>query len=484
MLNQQINRRPPHKVAWPTAVVAFALLGLLLLAASYVQIPFFKHDAYRSISLACILCALSSYYLTKRDELRVSRKYVILSSAISIWGVGASYWASAAEQALLFGLLPPIFFILATLSSESWRNYPEATCLSLAYLAIAILAFDTILSVVDSIQGVNPYRMVWPNEARPYIFYNSRDANQFHLLMMWSGLPCLWLAFNKTTSSFKSLSLAATGIAIPAMSLFLILNSQGDGALLATLIGYFTSLSMLRGPWRRILAVFALGLGIGAVAFVIFHAFTSGDLFGDVLTRNASEFSAYPGGRMHTWSKHLESIWRNGLWHGAGYRAIPTGSKQCDPHNLLIGIGYWLGIPGLLLLGSWITTLNWKLGNHPACVQALLPGTFGSLAVYQLVDAIWGFPPTFVLLCVIFGIVCPLVEASERGWKPAVVLSRKLALLGITLVTLFFVLAQQPGFNSYHPARRSCLMAFGTRLQFNLEQPLTPGSGTAKTKLR
>lgn len=202
------------------------------------------------------------------------------------------------------------------------------------------------------------------------------------------------------------------------------------------------------------------------------------------MERNLREFSSMEQRRVYTWGRHLSSVLTNGLWHGAGYRAIPEGSMQCDPHNVVVALGYWLGLPGLLLIVAWVKSLNWSLSRHPASVQALLPGTFASLAVYQLVDAIWGFAPSFVLLCLLFAMVCPLLSEGDPGWEKALPWNKNWALVGIALATLFFLLAQQPGFNAGHPARRGCLMAFGTSMQVKSGDLPNASGGRAVGELR
>ena len=458
------------------------LLGLLLLGASCIQYALFKHDAYRSLALASIICILSRHYLKGDQRHRLPRSYLVSAIGVSVWGVLAASWASAGNQALQFALLPPLLFLCTPVLGEGWRARPVAAALSLGCLALALFSADAVMAVASQSAGDVPYRMPFMSSVQAYLFFTSRDANQFHTLLIWTGLPCLWLAAQLRTARLNKPLLTGMGVAIPLLGMFLILNSKGDGALLAVVVGYITSACLLRGPWRRLLALFALGLGIGALAFVVFSTLSGTELFGDVLGRNARELSAFEGGRLHTWAMHLQSIQRNGLWHGAGYRAIPAGAKQCDPHNLVVALGYWLGVPGLLLIGTWVSSLNWKLNSHPASVQALLPGTFASLAVYQLLDAIWGFPPSFVLLCLLFGMVSPLIAEGEAGWDRAWTLNRNWALLGIVLAALFFVLAQQPRFNEGHPANRACLMAFGTRMELSVGAP--HGSGGSGAELR
>lgn len=459
----------------PTQLFAL-LLGLLLLASSLLQFAVFKHDAYRSIALVCGICIFLRHYLVGERRYRLPRSFLISAAAFCAWGLLAASWASAWHQALLFALLPPLFFLSVPLLAVGWKTRPLAACLSLALLAITLFSADTVMTVASQIAGDTPYRMPWMSAVQAYLFYNSRDANQFHTLLIWSALPCLWLAPQVASKPLQRWLLIGLGLAIPALGLFLILNSQGDGALLAVLAGGLCSALVLRGPSRRALAPFAVGLGLGAAAFALTQLLGGSGLFGDVLSRNANEFSGFAGGRVHTWGQHIASIQRNGLWQGAGYRAIPVGSMQCDPHNVLVALAYWLGIPGLLLLGAWVSTLQWRLGRHPACVQILLPGTFTGLAVYQLVDAIWGFAPSLALLALLFASVCPLLDSRDPSWPRAVPVAKGWALGGIAIATAFFLLAQQPGFNAGHPARKGCLMAFGTTMQLKASDQ--PGSAS------
>lgn len=176
----------------------------------------------------------------------------------------AAIWASASHQALLFALLPPLFFIAIPVLAVGWRTHPVAASLYLAGLALALFSADAVMALASQAAGDTPYRMPWMSTVQAYLFYNSRDANQFHTLLIWSGLPCLWCAAQHSGSRLKRSLLTAMGLAIPALGLFLVLNSRGDGAILAVLAGAITTAGVLRGSWRRTLALFALGLGLGA----------------------------------------------------------------------------------------------------------------------------------------------------------------------------------------------------------------------------
>ncbi len=436
------------------------VLGMLLLLASPLQHAVFKHDAYRSLALVCIIAVLARHYLVGEQCYRLPRLYVTSAAAFSTWGLLTASWASAWHQALLFALLPPLLFLSVPVLAVGWKTKPVAASIALALLALTLFSADALMTAASQVSGDTPYSMTWMSAVQAYIFYNSRDANQFHTLLIWSGLPCLWLAPQLASKPMQRWLLTGSGLAIPALGLFLILNSQGRSALLAVLAGTLTSALVLRGTWRPVLALFVVGLGLGDVGFALAHAHAGTAVVGEVVGRSLGEINTHETGRLHNWGKYLESIQRHGLWQGAGYRAIPAGSRLCDPHNLVLALGFWVGMPGLLLIGTWVGSLNWRISRHADSVQALLPGTFASLATYQMVDPIWGFAPSFALLCLLFGMVCPLVNAQDPRWQRAVPLSKGLALAGITLASAFFVLAQQPGFNAGHPALKRCPMGF------------------------
>ena len=458
----RLTRHCDPPICWAPLSQVCALTGLLtglLLLASPIQPGLLKHDAYRSIALICLTALMAGHYLRRAEPIGVSKRYALSAGLFSAWGLITAAWSSTGDQAVLFALLPPIFFLALPILALSWRQHPWISALSLASAACCLFGLELLHILGSWASGDAPYRMPNWNWIRPYLFYNSRDANQFHILLLWSGLPCLIAGLQNTKKRFQALFLGA-GLLIPALGLFLILASKGDGALLALFAGSITSWVVLRKDHARALALFALALGLGAALFLILNlTLGQGELFGDMVSRNANEFDA-TSGRLRSWLAHGASMFNNQLWLGAGYRAIPTGSGLCGPHNIVVSLAYSLGLPGLGLAALWVRSMRWSQHNVVIPIRALAPGVFTALLVYQLVDEIWGFAPSFVLLSILLAMACPIETGSQASPKRVWTFQRGMALLGLALITSFFVAARMEPWINGQPARQSCMMGF------------------------
>ena len=216
------------------------------------------------------------------------------------------------------------------------------------------------------------------NPIRPYLFFNSGDANQIQILLIWSSLPCLILGLRQSIGLVQRL-MVVPGVLIAALGIFLMLASKGDGALLALTVGTITSWLLLRRKTPAALHWFVLALGLGTLLFVVLNlTIGSADLFGDVLARNSAELDPNRG-RLQAWLAHGQSMLNNQLWLGAGYRAIPTGSQLCGPHNIIVSLSYSLGLPGLCLAGVWLSSMQWPGRSESVVLQSLAPGVFSAL---------------------------------------------------------------------------------------------------------
>lgn len=82
--------------------------------------------------------------------------------------------------------------------------------------------------------------------------------------------------------------------------------------------------------------------------------------------------------------------------------------------------------------------------------------------MYQFVDEIWGFAPSLVLLCCLMAMACPVGQepVAEAGQRGTIAMPRSVALLGLSLITAFFLLAGREPFIQGQPARSSCMMGF------------------------
>ena len=447
-------------LAWLSSVpgITALLTGLLLLSAP-IQHGLLKHDAYRSLGLICFTALFAGFYLKRSRPLGISKRYVVSAALLSLWGLATAFWSSSGGQALVFALLPPLLFLAIPILARSWQQHPWACAYALAAAAVCIFGLE-ILHVLGSwLTGDTTYRMPVGNPIRPYFFYNSRDANQFHVLLIWSSLPCLIRSLEEPRQDLRHILFGA-GLLIPAVGIFLILASQGDGALIAIGVGSLSSWLMLRNQQGQALAWFALALGIGSLMFVVLNlTIGNASLFGDFAARNADEFDPTRG-RLRSWLAHGRSIITNQLWLGAGYRAIPAGSGLCGPHNVLVSLTYALGLPGLVLAGLWVSSLRWRIAQASLPIQALAPGSFTALLLYQLVDEIWGFTPSLVLICILMGMVCPLAAETAVVNTSSLSAPRETALIGLVLIALFFVAARTEPFVQGQPARQSCMMGF------------------------
>jgi len=447
----------PH-AASSIAGITTLLTGLLVLTAP-LQPGLLKHDAYRSVCLVCLLALMAGHYLRRAEPIRLSRRYVLSATLLSAWGLITSLWSSTPDQALLFALLPPILFLAIPMLAHSWQQRPWTSVLSLAAAALCIFSLDSLHIISSWLTNDIPYRMPTTNPIRPYLFYNSRDANQFQILLIWSSLPCL-ISGLEAHQRWRNRVLFYAGLLIPAQGMFLILASRGDGALLALITGGLMSWLLLRHEHSQALALFGLALGLGAAIFLILNLSVGpGDLFGDVVTRNLNEFEP-SSGRLRSWLAHIHSMVSNQLWLGAGYRAIPNGSGLCGPHNILISLTYFLGIPGLILTGFWVSSMRWSTAGAAKPIRVLAPGLFSALLIYQMVDEIWGFAPSFVLLGIAMAMACPVETTSISEASTTLRLKRSASLLGLALITAFFTAARVDPFINGQPARQSCMMGF------------------------
>ncbi|WP_136989029.1 O-antigen ligase [Synechococcus sp. UW140] len=448
----------PWSIVSSVSGVTALLTGLLLLTAP-IQPGLLKHDAYRSVSLICFTLLMAGYYLKRAPSIRVSKRYALSAALLSVWGMVCALWSNSPDQALLFALLPPLFFLAIPILADSWHHHPWASGFSLAAAALCLFSLDSLHIISSWLTSEIPYRMPTVNPIRPYLFYNSRDANQFQILLIWSSLPCLIKGL-QTPNGWIKRALLSVGLLIPAEGMFLILASKGDGALLAVLAGSITSWLLLRHKHSQALAWFGLALGLGTAAFLILNlSIGSGDLFGDLSARSAQELDPSRG-RLRSWLAHANSMVTYQLWLGAGYRAIPTGSGLCGPHNILVSLTYSLGLPGLGLSALWASSMRWSTPKAALPIRVLAPGLFSALLIYQLIDEIWGFAPSLVLLSIVIAIACPLATESVAQKATTIELSRSIALIGLGLVTAFFVAAKMDPFIQGQPARQSCMMGF------------------------
>ena len=351
---------------------------------------------------------------------------------------------------LQFGLMP--------LLVEAWRQRTDESFRLLALLAVALVGIDVGLWVVMRAFELQPY--VWLRRLAPggrvlleapYLYLNSRWANQVSLLLLWTFIPLLQ---QLQEGLIRRQRRFWWGIcwAVPLFCCTQFVLSRGDGAFLATWLG----LAALWWQWRRSSAperpLWGTALRMVLVAMALAVGFSllldGGGFLLDLVGRNTQEFTLgvqTSGMRLSTWFLYLRNTWFSPLW-GQGIQAIPMGSGLCSPHNIWVALLYWCGLAGTgfaLFLATGFVPLGkaqWRQAS-PMALPFLV-----SLFFYQLVDDIWLRPISLALLLVLLPCLLPagalslpappLVQRFTLSFERY----RLLALIGVLLIVLSVVL--------------------------------------------
>jgi hypothetical protein len=305
----------------------------------------------------------------------------------------------------------------------------------------------------------------------PYLFLNPRWGNQFSVLLLWSGIPIMrQLALNQIPPrQEKFWRVIAWGI--PFTAWLQILLSEGDGALIASLVGLGAGLTLqrsTRGEARVFLARALRALVItGGAALVISVLAGHATFWFQTMERNVSELNPPPvlqeDGRLVTWTLYLKESLSN-LAKGTGIASVPKGSMNCFPHNLPVGLLYWTGGIGLAC-AALLSIQFWP--RHKAFMQTDTKALLGlpmlcGLAVYQLVDDIWLRPTTLALLLPMLALTwhddC---SANSRGLQFQAM--RLIGLTGTLLICLALANPEGPGLGPsplVQAPGRICLLFF------------------------
>jgi hypothetical protein len=351
---------------------------------------------------------------------------------------------------LQFGLMP--------LLVEAWRQRKDESFRLLALLAVALVGIDVGLWLVMRAFELQPY--VWLRRLAPggrelleapYLYLNSRWANQISVLLLWTFIPLLE-QLQQGLIQVRRRFWWGICWAVPLLCCTQFVLSRGDGAFLATWLG----LVALWWQWRRcsapqrslwgtalrmVLVSMALALGLSMLL-------DAGSFLQDFSSRNAQEFtvgSQTSGIRLSTWLLYLRNIWLSPLW-GQGIQAIPGGASLCGPHNIWVALLYWCGLAGtgfaLLLTTGFVP---WGKAQWQQASPMALPFLV-SLFIYQLVDDIWLRPLSLALLLVLLPSLLPagglslpappLVQRFTLSFERY----RLLALVGVLLIVLSVVL--------------------------------------------
>jgi hypothetical protein len=377
-----------------------------------------------------------------------------------------------------FGLMP--------LLVEAWRQRTDESFRLLALLAVALVGIDVGFWLVMRAFELQPY--VWLRRLAPggrellevpYLYLNSRWANQISVLLLWTFIPLLQQLQRGLIRHQRSFWWGICW-AVPILCCAQFVLGRGDGAFFATWLG----LAVLWWQWSRgsaperplwgtalrmVLLAMALAVGLSLLL-------DAGSFLQDFGSRNAQELtvgsqssgSQSSGIRLSTWTLYLRNTWFSPLW-GQGIQMIPAGSSLCSPHNIWVALLYWCGLAGtgfaLLLTTGFVP---WGKGQWRQASPMALP-LLVSLFFYQLVDDIWLRPLSLALLLVLLPSLLPagalslpappLVQRFTLSFERY----RLLALIGVLLIVLSVFV---PGGMGWGPSylvslpNKACLLFF------------------------
>ena len=378
---------------------------------------------------------------------------------------------------LQFGLLP--------LLKEAWRQKHDEGFRMLALLAVALVGLDVALWLVMRVFEFPPYAWVRRFDVggrvlfeTPYLFQNSRWANQISLLLLWTFIPLLQQLRQGLILQRRRFWWGICG-AVPVLCCTQIVLTRGDGAFLSTLFGVgalFWQWRRSKGSDQHVLARALVLILLSLVAAIGFSlVLDSGDFLRQFAGRNAEELatrSVDEGRRLGTWILYLKSSISSPLW-GRGIQAIPWGSALCGPHNIWLALLYWCGLAGtgfaLLLMVAFV-----PFGGGARRRADLMTMPFlVSLFFYQLVDDIWLRSLSLALLLVILPGLLPEDGPSGGVLPPGPVWIqtfrlpferyRLLALLGVLLIALSVVVPGGVGWGpqeSVRTLKQGCMLFF------------------------
>lgn len=418
MIDQAAWRNP---LRWYLFVL---LLGIVLTLG--VGDPIVKFQAQRLVQLTCALGLLAWCY---RPQPRGFFSQPLINGWYGLGWVGFALIGLVVGFAgsmpflslgfLGFGLLQ---FALLPLLRPAWERHFADGVRLLALFGCVVLGIDVGIWMIDRIGELTPYAwFVGPRFGGdaigfPYLIQNSRWANQLTVLLVWSFVPLMQQIQSGVIVHQKRFWCAICG-ALPFLAMTQIILNRGDGAFLALALGV---LALGWVGWRvdgearrlfwRSAALMCLA---GVSAFLLSIALDGGQFFGGILTRNVREIAApVEGDRLVLWSSFFRNSVASGF-RGVGLPLFPLELRHCiTPHNLALGLLYWLGLPGLCL-GALLCIVfvparfDWR-GQRAFALPVLV-----SLFFYQLIDDIWLRPLSLSLILVV------LSALKSPAWQPA-----------------------------------------------------------------
>lgn len=439
------------------------LLALLsgFVLSLFVDDPYEKFQLQRIAQLIPALGILAWSY-------RGQASYSLLRPAASaVYGLGLIAFFVVSLVAGSLGPIPWISlgfmglvlfqFSLFPLLRPAWSKHGSDSVRVLALFAIAILGIDATLLIVSSMAGFKPYALNvrfldgGGVDAFPYLFLNSRWANQASLLLVWSFMPLLFQLYFRRICT-RQVFWWAVCLLIPVLAMAQIVLSGGRGAILTVLVvilSVFLWACRLDGGRQRFLFLSGLVLSLSLVAaFGLSILLDNGNVLAEAVSRSAREFAPAVEGqskRTVLWQAFALGAWRDGL-SGQGVPFVAPGAPSCTPHNLWLSLLYWTGLLGVLFAPLLAVDFVPKRFAFSGLQVVALP-ILVTLLIYPMVDDLWVRVMPLALLLIILPGLKPLkissrVPVGSRRWLwlqsfafPAVVY-RSMALLGVLLVCI------------------------------------------------
>jgi hypothetical protein len=479
VIDQQQRRNP----------LRWALLVLLVgIVVSLIEpIPQLKFQAQRLVELLVAVGLLAWSYRPQPASALAEQPLAgwyglgllgLTASALLSGAAGPIPWISLGFVGLVL-----LQFSLLPLLRQAWQHHTGDTMRLLALFSLALLGIDVGLWLLDHLHGIAPY--VWIQRlgpdgqiaSAPYLFLNSRWANQLTVLLIWTFIPLLDQLQGGVIRQ-RRWFWWVVAIGVPWLGMAQVVLSQGDGAFVAISLGTATLavLGLQGGRAQRRLCWWSVALLFsGALLAASLSAGLDGSqFFGLLLDRNAAEFTpAAPttDKRLVLWSAYASSVLAH-PWLGRGIAAIPPGSPACTPHNLWLALLQGVGLIGSAAAVSLATAFVPRRLQHLRPMAPFALPLLAALFNYQLVDDLWLRPLSLaVLLLVLPGLLVDHAQQRHRleplclrAWALPITTWRVLALVGLLLITISAVHPAGVGFAPSHlvqaSARGGCLLLF------------------------
>ena len=386
-----------------------------------------RFAALRFAEIISGLVLLIGFYVSREFDLR--QKVVPWFFGLGLWGAVLAalvfgFTGSAPMISLAFVGLLLAQFAMFPLVRAAWRKYEHDCIRILAVFALTILSLDVFHLLQYGWLGLEPYQLIGPgsNVSRvlPSLHFNSRWANQVAVLVVWSYIPLVTLLEGRAIDPSRRRLWLFVAWMVPFLAFFQMAITGGRAAILSCFVGlilmFLRALSSKSESMPVVRKCFVIAVVSFLLAYFAALVVDSGDFIDGMVRRTALDLVDEGGGpprRWEAWIAFFQGSLQNGLL-GAGIPLIPSDSLLCTPHNLLLALLFWLGLPGLfcvLMMLPYIIPVSFVFDGAQAMAMPFL----ATLFTYQLFDDIWLRPLPLAVLIV----VLPIFGGTHTGLQPA-----------------------------------------------------------------